>query len=84
MFNYIAAIDFSVDGEDSPNILYVKIQHEKQITPSGFRIDFENARKKFNSERDNGIVNDEYLFDILNEDFGYSCEVICPDFELKV
>lgn len=83
-FNNIVAIDFTVDGEDSANILYVRIMHEKQITGSGFRQDFENARKQFQKERDSGIVNDEELLNILSEDFGYSCEVICPDIEIKV
>lgn len=83
-FNNIVAIDFTVDGEDNANILYVRIMHEKQITMTGFRTDFENARKKFQSERDNGIANDEELLNILSEDFGYSCEVICPDIEIKV
>jgi hypothetical protein len=83
-FNNIVAIDFTVDGEDSANILYVRIMHEKQITESGFLQDFENARKQFQSERDSGIVNDEELLNILSEDFGYSCEVICPDIEIKV
>ena len=84
MFDKIVAFDFTVDGEDCPDILYARIQHKETITPVQFRNDVEIAQKQFNEERDNGMLEDEELFNILSENFGYECEVICPDFEIKI
>lgn len=84
MFNHIVEFDFTVPGEDCPDILYVKIVHEDNISPLKFRNDVDLAKKMFCSIRDNGICEDEELLNILNEEFGYSCEVVCPDFQIKI
>ncbi len=84
MFKRVVEFDFTVPGEDSPDILYVKIEHDDNISQIKFRNDVDYAKKKFESIRDNGICEDEEFLNILNEEFGYTYEVICPDFQIKI
>lgn len=84
MFDKIVAFDFTIDGEDCPDILYARITHNETKTPLMFRSDVENARKQFNEKKNIERIEDEELFYILNYQFGYSYEVFCPDFEIKI